>query len=142
MEAPWYKHAILYSLNVGTFLDSNGDGVGDFKGLTNSLDYLSELGITCIWMLPFYPSPLNDDGYDIKDYLNVDPRYGNLKDFDEFINRANILKIKIVVDLVLNHTSDQHPWFRESRKNKSSKYRNYCVWRENKPGDERCKASG
>lgn len=106
MQTPWFKHAILYSLNIKTFLDSNGDGIGDFQGVINSLGYLSNLGITCIWLLPFYPSPRKDDGYDITDYFKIDPRYGTLADFDELLKKADNYKIKIIIDLVVHHTSD------------------------------------
>ena len=108
----WYKNAIIYSLNVGTFMDSNGDGIGDFEGLSRCLDYLSGLGITCIWLQPFQPSPYKDDGYDITDYYGVDPRYGSSGDFVDFANQARQRGIRIIIDLVVNHTSDQHPWFR------------------------------
>ncbi len=133
----WYKNAIIYSLDVETFMDSDGDGVGDFQGLTNCLDYLSGLGITCLWLLPFYPSPNRDNGYDVKDYYNVDPRLGTLGDFVEFIHKAESQGIRVIIDLVVNHTSIEHPWFQEARTNKNSKYRNYYVWSEETPKDNR-----
>lgn len=129
----WYKNAIVYSLDVETFMDSDGDGVGDFQGLTNCLDYLSALGITCLWLLPFYPSPNRDNGYDVKDYYNIDPRLGTLGDFVEFIHKAESQGIRVIIDLVVNHTSIEHPWFQEARTNKNSKYRNYYVWSEHPP---------
>jgi len=128
MQPFWYKNAIIYSLDVETFMDSNGDGVGDFQGLTQRLDYLNELGITCLWLLPFYPSPNRDNGYDVMDYYNVDPQLGTLGDFVEFLHQARDRGIRVLVDLVINHTSNQHPWFQEARKNRNSKYHNYYVW--------------
>ncbi len=125
----WYKDAIIYELHVRSFFDSNGDGIGDFKGLTKKLDYLSDLGVTAIWILPFYPSPMKDDGYDISDYFGVDPRYGTLKDFKEFVRAAHERGMKVITELVLNHTSDQHPWFQEARRaKKGSPKRDYYVW--------------
>ncbi|MBW4681287.1 MAG: alpha-amylase family protein [Microcoleus vaginatus WJT46-NPBG5] len=133
MKYLWYKNAIIYSLDVETFMDSNGDGVGDFTGLTNRLDYLSGLGITCLWLLPFYPSPNRDNGYDVMDYYNVDPRLGNLGDFVEFMHEAKERGIRVIIDLVVNHTSDQHPWFQSARADKNSPYRDYYVWSDNPP---------
>ncbi|NJR25036.1 MAG: trehalose synthase [Richelia sp. CSU_2_1] len=132
----WYKNAIIYSLDVETFMDSNGDGVGDFQGLSNRLDYLSGLGITCLWLLPFYPSPNRDNGYDVTDYYNIDPRLGTLGDFVEFMHQAGERGIRVVIDLVVNHTSNQHPWFLAAKSDKNSKYRNYYVWSENLPKTE------
>src|SRR4029078_4341081 len=108
----WYQNAIIYCLNVEAFIDSNGDGVGDFVGLTDKLAYLQGLGVTCIWLLPFYQSPNRDDGYDVSDYYGVHPRTGTFGDVVEFMNQARQLGIRVIVDLVVNHTSDQHPWFR------------------------------
>ncbi len=133
MRVPWFKHAVLYSLNVETFLDSNGDGIGDFQGIIKSLGYLSNLGVNCIWLLPFYPSPLVDDGYDITDYFNIDPRFGTLADFDELLKKADSYGIRIIIDLVLNHTSDQHWWFQESRSKKTSKFRDFYIWSPERP---------
>lgn len=133
MKELWYKNAIIYSLDVETFMDSDGDGVGDFPGLTNRLDYLSALGITCLWLLPFYPSPNRDNGYDVMDYYNIDPRLGTLGDFVEFMHQAGERGMRVVIDLVVNHTSNQHPWFLAARSDKNSKYRNYYVWSENPP---------
>ena len=111
----WYKNGLLYSLSVRTYADSNGDGIGDLPGLTGRLDYLAGLGVSCVWLLPFYPSPWRDDGYDVTDYYSVHPDFGNLGDFVELVQQAEDRGIRIVVDLVLNHTSDQHPWFQAAR---------------------------
>ncbi len=124
----WYKDAIFYELHVKAFYDSNRDGIGDFVGLTEKLDYLEWLGIDCIWLLPFYPSPLKDDGYDIADYFTVHPDYGSLDDFRRFLDAAHRRGIRVVADLVLNHTSDQHPWFQEARRDPHSPKRDYYVW--------------
>lgn len=133
MAKYWYKNAVIYSLHVETFMDGNGDGIGDFQGLTRSLDYLAGLGINCIWLLPFFPSPNRDHGYDISDYLNINPRYGTLGHFVEFLDAAEERGIRVIIDLVLNHTSTDHPWFQEARKNKDSKYRKYYIWLDEKP---------
>jgi maltose alpha-D-glucosyltransferase/alpha-amylase len=133
----WYKNAIIYSLNVGTFMDSNGDGVGDFEGLSRCLDYLSGLGVTCMWLQPFQPSPYRDAGYDITDYYGVDPRHGSSGDFVDFANQAKQRGIRIIIDLVLNHTSDQHPWFQSARADKNSKYRDWYVWSKKRPKEYR-----
>lgn len=135
MQNLWYKNAIVYSLDVETFMDSNGDGVGDFNGLRQRLDYLAGLGITCLWLLPFYPSPNRDNGYDVMDYYNVDPRLGTLGDFVELMHQAKERGMRVIVDLVINHTSDQHPWFQQSRSNPNSRYRDYYVWSK-KPSEE------
>ncbi len=111
----WYKDAIIYELPVKSFYDANGDGVGDFQGLYEKLDYLQDLGVTCLWLLPFFPSPLKDDGYDIADYVDVHPSYGNLDDFKRFLEAAHTRGLRVVIELVLNHTSDQHPWFQQAR---------------------------
>lgn len=112
----WYRDAIIYSLDVETFMDADGDGCGDFEGLTRRLDYLSALGINTIWLAPFYPSPDRDDGYDITDFYGVDPRFGSLGDFVEFMQQARKRGIRVITDLVINHTSDQHPWFQGARR--------------------------
>ena len=135
MAKYWYKNAIIYSVHVETFMDSNGDGIGDFRGLTRSLDYLAGLGITCIWLLPFFPSPNRDHGYDISDYLNVDPRYGTLGHFVEFLDAAEERGIRVIIDLVINHTSVDHPWFRQARKDKNSRYRKFYIWLDEKPAN-------
>jgi maltose alpha-D-glucosyltransferase/alpha-amylase len=125
----WYKDAVIYQVHVKSFFDANNDGVGDFKGLTQKLDYIKNLGATCIWLLPFYPSPLRDDGYDIADYRGVNPAYGTLRDFREFVRQAHERGIRVMIELVVNHTSDQHPWFVRARAAKrGSVYRNFYVW--------------
>jgi maltose alpha-D-glucosyltransferase/alpha-amylase len=131
----WYENAIIYCLDVETFADSNGDGIGDFAGLTHRLDYLSGLGVTCIWLMPFYPTPNRDDGYDVADYAAVDPRLGTMADFAEFVVEARERGMHIIVDLVPNHSSDQHPWFQAARQDPDSPYRDYYIWREDDPGD-------
>src|ERR687893_516779 len=112
----WYKDAVIYQLHVKTFHDSNGDGIGDFRGLIEKLDYLQELGVTAIWILPFYPAPLKDDGYDIADYYDVNPNYGTLQDFQAFLAAAHERGLKVITELVINHSSDQNPWFQKSRR--------------------------
>jgi maltose alpha-D-glucosyltransferase / alpha-amylase len=129
----WYKHAVIYCLNVETFLDSSGDGVGDFVGLTDRLDYLAGLGVTCIWLMPFYPSPNRDDGYDVADFYGVHPRTGTFGHFVEFMNQARQLGLRVIVDLVVNHTSDQHPWFKAARQDPNSRYRDWYVWSKTRP---------
>ncbi|MGB1026489.1 MAG: alpha-amylase family glycosyl hydrolase, partial [Rhodospirillaceae bacterium] len=125
----WYKDAIIYQLHIKAFLDSDGDGFGDFRGLSEKLDYLSELGVTAVWLLPFYPSPMRDDGYDIADYKAVNPSYGSLKDVRRFVKEAHKRNLKVITELVINHTSDQHPWFQRARRaKKGSAYRDYYVW--------------
>src|ERR1043165_5181716 len=112
----WYKDTVIYELPVKTFHDSDGDGMGDFRGLIHKLDYLQELGITVIWLLPFYPSPLRDDGYDIADYFDVNPIFGTLEDFQKFLDAAHRRNLRVITELVINHTSDQSPWFQKSRR--------------------------
>ncbi len=124
----WYKDAVFYEVHVRAFADSNGDGIGDFKGLTSKLPYIRDLGVTCIWLLPFYPSPLRDDGYDIADYYNVNPDYGTIEDLEEFLDTAHHMGIRVVADLVMNHTSSDCEWFQEARKDPESPYRDYFVW--------------
>ncbi|MDX5418664.1 MAG: alpha-amylase family protein [Hymenobacteraceae bacterium] len=131
----WYKRAVVYALDVETFQDSNGDGIGDFQGLIGRLDYLATLGITCIWLLPFYPTPNRDNGYDVMDYYNIDSRLGTLGDFASFVKEASERGMRVIVDLVINHTSDQHPWFQQARRDKNSKYRQYYTWRTEKPDE-------
>ncbi|WP_346620741.1 alpha-amylase family protein [Blastococcus montanus] len=132
----WWKNAVVYSVDVETFMDSDGDGVGDFRGLTHRLPYLSGLGVTCLWLLPFYPSPGRDDGYDVSDYYTVDPRLGTLGEFVEFVRTARDLGIRVVIDLVVNHTSSEHPWFQSARRDRDSPYRNWYVWADERPEDE------
>jgi len=127
-ESLWYKDAVIYQLHVRTFCDSNGDGIGDFRGLTTKLDYLQELGINAIWLLPFYPSPLRDDGYDIADYTSVHPSYGTLQDFKDFLTAAHNRRIRVITEMVVNHTSDQHPWFQEARSSRDNPKRDWYVW--------------
>ncbi len=127
---PWYMNAIFYEVHIRAFCDSNGDGKGDIPGLISKLDYIKDLGIDCIWILPIYPSPLKDDGYDIADYYGIHPDYGTLEDFKKLIEEAHKRNLRVVADLVLNHTSDQHPWFQKSRSDPDSKYRDYYVWSE------------
>ncbi len=128
-QAPlWYKDAVFYEVYVRAFHDSNGDGYGDLKGLTLKLDYLQDLGVDCLWLLPIYPSPLVDDGYDIADYYGVHPDYGQVKDFKALVDAAHARGIRVIADLVLNHTSDQHPWFQAARQDRNSPYRDYYVW--------------
>ena len=129
----WYKNAVVYCLSVGTYLDSDGDGIGDFRGLMGRLDYLQGLGVTAIWLMPFQPSPGRDDGYDVADYYGVNPRYGTLGDFVEFTQGCKQRGLRVLIDLVVNHTSDQHPWFQEARRDPDSKYRNWYVWSKKKP---------
>jgi len=131
----WYKNVIFYCLDVETYADSNGDGIGDFPGLTLRLDYLAGLGVNCLWLLPFYPSPGRDDGYDITDYCSVDPRFGSMADFTEFMVEARERGIHVILDLVPNHTSNEHPWFQAARADPDSPYRDYYVWRQDDPGD-------
>ncbi|MCY0386134.1 alpha-amylase family protein [Robbsia sp. Bb-Pol-6] len=131
----WYKNAIVYCLSVATFMDSNGDGVGDFQGLMRRLDYLQGLGVTTLWLMPFQPSPCRDNGYDIADYYNVDPRYGTLGDFSEFTHACRQRGLRVMIDLVVNHTSDQHAWFQEARRDPESKYRDWYVWAKRKPAN-------
>ena len=137
----WYKNAVFYALDVHTFQDSNGDGIGDFPGATRRLGHLADLGVTCVWLLPFYPTPDRDNGYDIKDYYGVDPRYGTLDDFEAFLHRAGELGLRVLLDLVLNHTSDEHHWFQAARRDPKSRYRHYYVWADTPPPpDEKSKS--
>jgi maltose alpha-D-glucosyltransferase / alpha-amylase len=126
----WYKDAIIYQVHVRTFHDSNGDGIGDFQGLQGKLDYLQDLGVDAIWLMPFFPSPLRDDGYDIADYHTVRPSYGTLADFQSFLEAAHSRGIRVIIELVSNHTSDQHPWFQESRSSRDNPRRDWYVWSE------------
>src|SRR5271165_738417 len=133
-DEPWYKHAIIYQVHVRTFYDSNGDGIGDFPGLDQKLDYLGDLGINTIWLMPFFPSPLRDDGYDIADYYSVHSSYGTLEDFKGFLSSAHKRQIRVIIEMVLNHTSDQHPWFHQSRSSKENPRRDWYVWRNTDTG--------
>ena len=131
----WYKDAVVYCLDVETSYDADGDGVGDFRGLTKKLDYIAGIGATCVWLLPFYPTPNRDNGYDVMDYYGVDPRLGTLGDFVEFVHRARDHGLRVIIDLVVNHTSDQHPWFQAARSDPESPYRDFYVWADEKPED-------
>jgi maltose alpha-D-glucosyltransferase/alpha-amylase len=128
MDNCWYKDAVFYELHIRAFMDSNGDGIGDIEGLTSRLEYLHDLGITCIWLLPMYPSPGRDDGYDIMDYYTINPEYGTLEQFRTMLDKAHALGMRVIADLVLNHTSDQHPWFLEAKKGPDNPYHDYNVW--------------
>ncbi|MBC8094657.1 MAG: maltose alpha-D-glucosyltransferase, partial [Akkermansiaceae bacterium] len=129
LDPLWYKSAIIYEVPVRAFFDSNADGIGDFRGLTQKLDYIQDLGVTAVWLLPFYPSPLKDDGYDIADYYSINPIYGTLDDFKEFMSEAHARGLRVITELVLNHTSDQHSWFQKSRRAKpGSRERDFYVW--------------
>jgi maltose alpha-D-glucosyltransferase / alpha-amylase len=133
IEDLWYKNAVIYSLDLETFLDANGDGVGDFEGLIRRLDYLEYLGVDAVWLAPFQPSPNRDNGYDVADYYGVDPRYGSSGDFVEFMHQAKKKGIKVLIDLVVNHTSNEHPWFAEGRSAADSRYRSWYVWSKQRP---------
>jgi len=124
----WYKDAVFYQLHVKSFADSNGDGIGDFRGLTGKLDHIASLGVDCLWLQPMYPSPFRDDGYDISDYTSIHPSYGTLQDFIDFLERAHSLGLRVIIELVLNHTSDQHVWFQEARSSRDHPRRDWYVW--------------
>jgi maltose alpha-D-glucosyltransferase/alpha-amylase len=128
MNDLWYKDAVFYEVHVKAFQDSNDDGIGDFPGLTSRLDYIQALGVDCLWLLPFYPSPLRDDGYDIAGFEDVSPLYGKMEDFEVFITEAHRRGLRVIADLVMNHTSDKHPWFESARSAPSSPHRDYYVW--------------
>ena len=129
----WWKNAVVYCADVETFADSDGDGVGDLRGMTDRVEYLADLGITCLWLMPFYPTARKDDGYDITDFYGVDPRLGTLGDFVELVRTARAHGIRVVVDFVMNHTSDQHPWFKSARRSRDDSYRDYYVWSRTRP---------
>ncbi|MEE1657654.1 alpha-amylase family protein [Microvirga sp. CF3062] len=129
----WYKNAVIYCVDVETFMDSNGDGVGDFGGLADRLDHVEALGATCIWLLPFYPTPNRDNGYDVTDFYAVDPRLGTLGDFVTFTHAAHDRGLRVIIDLVANHTSIDHPWFQEARQHPNSRYRDWYIWSKEKP---------
>ena len=135
MQGLWHKNAIVYTIDVGAFADGNGDGIGDFLGLAGKLDYLAGLNVNCIWLHPFFVSPRRDHGYDISDFYAIDPRFGTLGDFVEFSQAARDRGIRIILDLVVNHTSIDHPWFQEARSDKRSKYRDWYVWSKEKPAN-------
>jgi maltose alpha-D-glucosyltransferase/alpha-amylase len=131
----WYKNDVIYCLDEAKYFDANGDGVGDFAGLTRRLDYLAGLGVTCIWLQPFYPSPNRDNCYDVSQHYGVDPKAGTFGELVEFMNHAEQLGLRVIVDLVVNHTSDRHPWFQAARKDPKSPYRDWYVWSKKRPGD-------
>ncbi len=131
----WYRNAVIYCLDLSSFADGNGDGMGDFAGLTRRLDYLAGLGVTCVWLLPFYPSPNQDNGYDVADYYGVDASHGTLGELVEFMNHARQLGLRVLVDLVVNHTSAQHPWFQEARAGRDAPRRDWYLWRDERPED-------
>src|SRR3954452_25319745 len=131
----WWKNAVVYCLDVETYMDWDGDGCGDFAGLAQRLDHLVDLGVTCLWLMPFYPSPERDDGYDITDFYSVDPRLGTLGDVVEVVRTARDRGLRVIADLVVNHTSIQHPWFQSARASKDSPYRDWYVWRDEEPPD-------
>jgi len=135
IEDLWYKNAIIYSLDLETFMDGNGDGTGDFEGLCSKLDYLDAMGVDVIWLAPFQPTPNKDNGYDISDYYGVDKRHGSSGDFVEFMQQAAKRGIRVIIDLVINHTSDQHPWFREARKSRDNPFRDWYIWSDKRPKD-------
>jgi maltose alpha-D-glucosyltransferase / alpha-amylase len=129
----WYKNAIIYCLDVEKYVDANGDGIGDFAGLARRLDYLSGLGVTCVWLQPFYPSPNKDNGYDVSEYYGIHPKHGTLGEFVDFMNHAEQLGMRVIADLVVNHTSNRHPWFQAARKDPDSPHRNWYVWSKTRP---------
>ena len=131
----WWKNAVIYCLDIETFFDADGDGVGDIGGLAERIDYLAELGVTCLWLMPFYPTPDRDDGYDVTDYYGVDPRLGTHGDVVELIRTAKDRGLRVIADLLINHTSDQHPWFKQARRSTDNPYREYYVWRSDAPPD-------
>ncbi|MFY9744199.1 MAG: alpha-glucosidase [Candidatus Sulfotelmatobacter sp.] len=134
-DRDWWKHAVFYEIYPRSFADSNGDGIGDLNGITSKLDYLKDLGVDAIWITPCFPSPQVDFGYDVSDYLNIDPMYGTLADFDKLAREANKRNIRIILDFVVNHTSDQHPWFLDSKSSRTSVHRDWYIWRDGKgPG--------
>src|ERR1700749_3987485 len=125
----WFKDAVIYELHVRAFMDSNNDGIGDFAGLMQKLDYVQDLGVTCLWLLPFFPSPLRDDGYDVSDYLDVNPSYGPLEDFTQLVQAPHARRMQVVTELVVNHTSDRHAWFQRARESPpGSPFRDFYVW--------------
>ncbi|WP_161887944.1 alpha-amylase family protein [Pontibacter russatus] len=135
IEDLWYKNAVIYSLDLETFMDVNSDGTGDFGGLARRLDYLHALGVDTLWLAPFQPTPNKDNGYDISDYYGVDPRHGSSGDFVEFMHQAKKRGFKVIIDLVVNHTSNKHPWFQDARSSKDARHRDWYVWSEDKPSD-------
>jgi maltose alpha-D-glucosyltransferase / alpha-amylase len=135
IEDLWYKHAVIYCLDVEKYLDANGDGIGDFEGLSRRLDYLAGLGVTCLWLQPFYPSPNQDNGYDVSDYYGVHEKHGSLGDYVDFMNEARARGLRVIVDLVVSHTSVEHPWFQSARMDRNSPFREWYVWSDERPAD-------
>lgn len=133
-EKDWYKKAVVYQIYPKSFCDSNGDGIGDIRGIISKLDYLCELGVNTVWLSPCYPSPNHDNGYDISDYLNIGKEYGTLEDFHELLEEMHNRGICLLMDLVVNHTSDEHKWFVESLKSKDNPYRDYYIWKNGMDG--------
>ncbi|MGW0161435.1 alpha-amylase family protein [Mycobacterium sp. NPDC003323] len=129
----WWKNAVFYCADIQTFYDWDGDGTGDIRGMTDRLDYLNDLGVTCLWLMPFYPTARKDDGYDITDFYGVDPKLGTLGDFVELVRTANAKGIRVIIDFVMNHTSDAHPWFKSARRSKDDRYRDFYVWSATEP---------
>ena len=129
----WWKNAVFYCADIETFYDSNGDGTGDIRGMTDRIEYLTDLGVTCLWLMPFYPTARKDDGYDITDFFGVDPRLGTVGDFVELVRTARSNGIRVIVDFVMNHTSDAHPWFKSARRSTDDPYRDYYVWSATEP---------
>ena len=136
MDKKWWKEAVVYQIYPRSFMDSNGDGIGDLNGITSRLDYLKDLGVDVIWLSPVYQSPNDDNGYDISDYQAIMQEFGTMEDFDRMLSEMHKRGIKLVMDLVVNHTSDEHKWFVESRKSKENPYRDYYIWRDAKEGKE------
>jgi len=124
----WYQQSVFYEVSVQSFFDANGDGIGDLAGLTEKLDYFVHLGVNCLWLIPFFESPMRDGGYDISDYRKVNPNFGSIEDFETLVSEAHKRGLRIIIDLVMNHTSDAHPWFQAARKDRHSKYHDYYVW--------------
>jgi maltose alpha-D-glucosyltransferase / alpha-amylase len=135
IEDLWYKNAIIYCLDVEKYMDTNGDGVGDFEGLSRRLDYLTGLGVTCVWLQPFHPSPNKDNGYDVSDYYGVHDKHGSLGDFVELMNHAKAIGMRVIIDLVVNHTSIEHPWFQSARRDPKSRFRDWYLWSKERPKD-------
>ncbi|HEY4972961.1 MAG TPA: alpha-amylase family glycosyl hydrolase, partial [Steroidobacteraceae bacterium] len=129
-QQPWWQHAVIYEIYPRSFQDSDGDGTGDLNGITQRLDYLQALGVDAIWIAPMYPSPQVDFGYDISDYENIDPRYGTLADFDRLLQQAGKRHIRVILDMVLNHTSDQHPWFKASASSRTDPRHDWYIWND------------
>src|SRR5512140_3179045 len=130
----WWRDGVIYQIYPRSFADGNGDGIGDLPGITSRLDYLTDLGIDAIWLSPIYPSPDRDFGYDVSDYIDIDPRFGTLADFDRLVTEAHARGIRVILDMVMNHTSDQHLWFQESRSMRQSSKRDWYIWRDPRRG--------